>query len=90
MLTVEEMKRRACEAIDRRKKEIIGIAQEVLSHPEAGFREYRTARLVAQKFSELGIPHESGLALTGLKGRLPGGQAPAPAWRSSASWTRWW
>ena len=78
MLTVEELKQRACESIDKRKKEIIGIAQQALSHPEAGFREYRTAGLVARKFNELQIPHESGLALTGLKGRLPGGAGSGP------------
>ena len=79
MLTVQELKRRACENIERRKKEIIGVAQQVLSHPEAGFREYRTAGLVAQKFNELQIPHESGLALTGLKGRIPGGAGAGPS-----------
>ena len=78
MMTVEEIKRRACETIDKRKKEIIGIAQQALSHPEAGFREYRTAGLVAQKFNELRIPYESGLALTGLKGRIPGGAGSGP------------
>ena len=78
MLTVEELKRRACETIEKRKKEIIGVSQQVLSHPEAGFREYRTAGLVAQKFGELQIPHESGLALTGLKGRVPGGAGSGP------------
>ena len=78
MLTVEELKRRACETIERRKKEIIGVAQQVLSHPEAGFREHRTAGLVAQKFNELQIPHESGLALTGLKGRISGGAGAGP------------
>ena len=78
MLTVEELKRRACETIEKRKKEIIGVSQQVLSHPEAGFREYRTAGLVAQKFGELQIPHESGLALTGLKGRVPGGAGAGP------------
>ncbi len=78
MLTVEELKQRACETIEKRKKEIIGVAQQVLAHPEAGFREYRTAGLVAQKFSELQIPHESGLALTGLKGRVPGGAGSGP------------
>ena len=78
MLTVEELKRRACETIEKRKKEIVGVAQQVLSHPEAGFREYRTAGLVAQKFGELQVPHESGLALTGLKGRVPGGAGAGP------------
>ena len=78
MLTVEELKKRACEAIEKRKKEIIAVAQQVLSHPEAGFREYRTAGLVSQKFNELQIAHESGLALTGLKGRIAGGGGSGP------------
>ena len=78
MLTVEELKRRACETIEKRKKEIIGVAQQALSHPEAGFREHRTAALVGQKFNELQIPHETGLALTGLKGRIQGGAGSGP------------
>ena len=78
MLTLQELKRLACESIDKRKKEIIGVAQQALSHPEAGFREHRTASLVEQKFNELQIPHETGLALTGLKGRVPGGGGSGP------------
>ena len=78
MLTLEELKRLACETIDKRKKEIIEVAQQALSHPEAGFREHRTSGLVAQKFNELNIPHQNGLALTGLKGRVPGGAGSGP------------
>ncbi|MCH7606892.1 MAG: amidohydrolase, partial [Chloroflexi bacterium] len=73
MLTNEELKQKACAAIDRRKKEIIGVSQEILSHPEAGFREVRTSSLVARKFDEMGIEHRSGLAITGVKGRIAGG-----------------
>ena len=78
MLTNSELKQEACAAIDRRKKEIIGIAQEVLSHPEAGFAETRTSRLVAGKFDELGVQHQPGLAITGVKGRISGGGGPGP------------
>ena len=78
MLTVEELKQRACQSIEKRKKEIIEVSKQVLSHPEAGFRETKTAGLVAKKFQELGISHESGLALTGLKGRIPGGAGAGP------------
>ena len=77
-LSIEELKKRACETIDKRKKEIIGLAQQVLANPEAGFREVKTAQLVAQKFQELGIQHQGGLALTGLKGRIPGGAGSGP------------
>ncbi|NQW24192.1 MAG: amidohydrolase [SAR202 cluster bacterium] len=77
-LTVEELKKKACETIDKRKKEIIGLAEQVLANPESGFHEIKTSQLVAQKFQELGIHHTSGLAITGLKGRIPGGAGPGP------------
>ena len=67
-LTIEELKQRACETIEKRKKEIVGVAQQVLANPEAGFRETKTSQLVAEKFQELGISHQRGLAMTGLKG----------------------
>ena len=87
MLTTEELKRRACAAIEKKKKEIIGVAQEVLSHPEAGFNETRTSRLVARKFAELGIRRREGLAITGVKGHIPGEGGPGRRSPSSASWT---
>jgi len=77
-LSIEELKQRACETIDKRKKEIIDLAKQVLANPEAGFREFKTAQLVAQKFQELGIQHQGGLAVTGLKGRIPGGAGSGP------------
>jgi len=78
-LSVEELKKIACETIEKRKKEIVGLAQQVLANPEAGFREVKTAQLVAEKFQELGISHQSGLALTGLKGRIKGGAGDGPS-----------
>ena len=78
MLSAEELKQKACATIEKNKKEIIAIAQEVLRHPEAGFSETKTSRLVAKKFSELGIPHRTGLAITGVKGRISGGGGPGP------------
>ncbi|MDA0263725.1 MAG: amidohydrolase [Chloroflexi bacterium] len=78
-LNIEELKKRACETIEKRKKEIIDLAKLVLDNPESGFREVKTSRLVAEKFQELGVEHRSGLALTGLKGRIKGGAGPGPA-----------
>ena len=79
MLSAEELKQKACATIEKNKKEIIAIAQEVLRHPEAGFSETKTSRLVAKKFSELGIPHRTGLAITGVKGRISGGGGTGPS-----------
>ena len=78
-LSVEELKKRACEIIERNKTEIVDVAQQILANPEAGFRETKTAQLVSRKFQEMGIQHETGLALTGLKGRITGGAGPGPA-----------
>ena len=78
MLTTQELKQRACAAIESRKQDIVGVAQDILSSPESGFRETRTAGLVARKFDELGIRHRRGLAITGVKGRVAGGGGPGP------------
>lgn len=73
MSSKEELKSKVCQEIDRRSEEIIGVAQSILENPETGFREVKTSRLVAQKFTELGIACRDGLALTGVKGMVRGG-----------------
>ena len=73
----EELKRLVSQEIDRRGEELIRVAQVILDHPEPGFREVRTSALVQERFREMGIPHESGIALTGVKGYLEGG-GPGP------------
>ena len=78
MLNIEELKQKACSTIDKRNKYLINIAKDVLANPESGFRETRTASLVAREFDQLGIPHNDGLAITGVKGSIAGGAGPGP------------
>jgi len=77
-LSKDELKRRAAEAIDSRADELVSLSKAILADPEPGFRETRTARLVAGKFGELGMPARVGLALTGVRADLIGG-SPGPA-----------
>ena len=79
MLTIAELKQKACQTIDGKKKELIAVAQDILAHPETGFNETRTAALVARKFDEMGISHRSGLAITGVKGGIGCGGGPGPS-----------
>ena len=65
MATREELKRAACAAIDRHSDELIAVSRDILEHPEPGYSEYRTARVVAEQFARLGIKFKAGLALTG-------------------------
>ncbi|MBI4340011.1 MAG: peptidase dimerization domain-containing protein [Chloroflexi bacterium] len=78
MPTIEEMKQAAIAAIEERKEEIIGVARTILQNPETGFTEQKTSRLVQQKFGEMGIPFQGGLAITGVKGMVQGKAGPGP------------
>ena len=73
----EDLKRMAAEVIDARADELVSLSKTILANPEPGFRETKTARLVAGKFAEMGMQARVGLALTGPTGR-PGGRQPRP------------
>jgi amidohydrolase len=75
MATTAELKTAVQAEIDRRGQELIQVAKTILNHPEPGFREHKTSRLVAQKLRDFGIPCQDSIALTGLKGMLDTGQA---------------
>ncbi len=78
MATREELKQAACAAIDRHSDDLIAVAKDILEHPEPGYSEYRTARVVAEQFAKLGVQFRAGLALTGLKGTVKGGAGSGP------------
>ena len=71
----DELKRRVFAQIDAHADEIINVSKTILGHPEPGFREVKTSKVVAEQFKRLGIQHRTGLALTGVKGVLKGGSS---------------
>ena len=73
MVSKDELKRAVCEAIDRRADAIIDLGETILRHPETGFNEAKTAALVARQMATLGLRPRTGLALTGVQGRLSRG-----------------
>ena len=75
MPSKDELKQRVCEAIDRHGNEIIAIGEEILHHPETGFNEHKTSKLVAEAMAGIGLSPQTGLALTGVKGRIAGHSA---------------
>jgi len=74
-MDTDELKRRVWEAIDRRAGTIIELGERIRRHPELGFKEVRTARLVADTLAALGLRPRTGLALTGVRAELPGRDA---------------
>ena len=68
----DELKRAVCEAIDRNGNEIIELGERILHRPETGFNEDKTAALIAERMRTLDLEPQTGLVLTGVKGRLKG------------------
>lgn len=77
MTSPTDLKQRAQAAIEDRAEWLIDISKTILNNPEPGFHEVQTSRFVSEKLSELGVAHESGIAITGLKGYIKGGK-PGP------------
>lgn len=71
------LKERARAAIEASRGRLLELSEDLQRHPETGFREHRAAATVAGWFTELGLPFESGLSLTGVKARMPG-RGPGP------------
>ncbi len=78
MSAKKELKAKVCQEIDKDRDEIISIAETILKNPEPGFKEFKTAKLVSEKMTGLGISHQTGIGITGIKGAVNGG-SPGPS-----------
>jgi len=54
--------------------QIIAWRRDIHMHPELGFQEHRTARLVAEALREMGLRVETGVGKTGVVGHLGHGR----------------
>ena len=60
------------EHIRRWHDEFTGIRRDLHAHPELGFEEHRTARVVQENLARLGIEHHTGIGKTGIVAVIPG------------------
>lgn len=58
-------------------EQVVAWRRDIHAHPELGNREFRTAKLVADHLTALGLEVQTGVAHTGVVGILRGGQ-PGP------------
>jgi amidohydrolase len=65
---------RVDEAAARVEPRVIATRRDIHQHPELGNREFRTAKLVADRLRELGIEVQEKVAHTGVVGILRGGK----------------
>ncbi len=66
--------RRIQEAALKVEQKVIACRRDIHQNPELGNREFRTAKLIAEKLKELGIETKTGVAHTGVVGILRGGK----------------
>lgn len=71
------MKDKVCTVIANNEKVLHEYTSSILSEPELGFKEVKTAEKTARFFKSLGLEVETGLALTGVKATLKGDR-PGP------------
>src|SRR5262245_15612843 len=54
--------------------DIVAVRRDLHMHPELGFEEVRTARMVAERLGALGYEVVTGVGKTGVVGLMSGGQ----------------
>lgn len=67
-------------AADSRR--LIEVFKDLHRHPELGFNEVRTARIIAQALSDLGFTVTTGIARTGVVAVLANGPGPVVMYRA--------
>lgn len=66
----------------RLRDELVTLRRDIHAHPELGFQEFRTAALVADTLSELGIEAKTGVGRTGVVAELGTSDGPTIAIRA--------
>jgi amidohydrolase len=76
----QQLKRRVCEAIDRRAEELMETADWIHAHPEIGHQEVEASRRLSGMLQAAGIPVEMGTAgmATAFKAELGGDRSARP------------
>lgn len=72
-----KLKQLVCDLIDGQRDRLIAMGEKIWAHPEPGFQEFETARLVQRFFDEIGLSYRDGLAITGVRADLRG-TGPGP------------
>ena len=60
------------EFLRQQHPELIALRRDLHAHPELGFEEHRTARVVAGELDKLGVEYHTGVGRTGVVGVVRG------------------
>lgn len=74
---MNSVKTRIQAAVMNHKDKLLSFADDILHHPEPGYREYRTKQRVTEAFAEMGLHNITSCGLTGVKAWLSGPSDPS-------------
>lgn len=78
-MDVNELKKAACAAIDAYHDTLIAFGEDILMHPELGYKEHRTSEKMQQALGTLGINDVAKCGMTGLKAWVKKTSGPSVA-----------
>lgn len=78
-MDVNELKKAACAAIDAYHDTLIAFGEDILMHPELGYKEHRTSEKMQQALCTLGINDVAKCGMTGLKAWVKKTSGPSVA-----------
>lgn len=73
---MNNIEQRIVDLIDQHADELETLAMDLYAHPEQGYHEFRTAKIVSDFFKNLGLETKEQLAITGLKAEIGNGNGP--------------
>lgn len=76
-MSINKIKSRVKECIDKRKKEIIALGEDIYKNPETGFKEFETSQKVVDKFKDLKLEYVQAGNIPGVKATIDTGK-PGP------------
>src|SRR5438094_9970815 len=86
-MTKNELKERVYAAIDRRAEEIVRLGERIRKHPELGFKEVKTARLIEETLAGIGLKPKTASRSRACARRRRDGRATGRRSRCSVSST---
>ena len=61
---------------------MVSVRRKIHEHPELGYEEFETSKLIRQELDKMGIPYKYPVAVTGVVGYIGSGNPPFVAIRA--------
>lgn len=68
----QNLKQHVLSQVNQLFDKVVAYRKHLHQHPELSYQEYETMKYISEKLTEIGIPHETGVAETGITAMIRG------------------